>query len=77
MVVDLESREAKKLSLLPSTLSLMVTSSGTTTGRTFRLWGAMGVIMKLLALGTMIGPPQLREYAVDPVGVEIIKPSAQ
>src|SRR4051812_25676347 len=47
------------------------------TGRTFRLWGAIGVIIKFCEPGTAIGPPQLSEYAVEPVGVEIIRPSAQ
>src|ERR1700758_2493060 len=37
----------------------------------------MGVKIKLSELGSNIGPPQLNEYAVEPVGVEIIKPSAQ
>ena len=43
----------------------------------FKLCGATGVITKLFEPGKIIGPPQLREYAVDPVGVEIIKPSDQ
>ena len=37
----------------------------------------MGEIIKFPELGIIIGPPTLREYAVEPVGVEIIKPSAQ
>jgi hypothetical protein len=46
-------------------------------GLTLRLCGAIGVITKLLEDGANIGPPQLSEYAVDPVGVATINPSAQ
>ena len=35
------------------------------------------MITKLLASGVITGPPQLKEYPVDPVGVAIISPSAQ
>jgi hypothetical protein len=35
------------------------------------------VITKLSTSGINTGPPQLREYPVEPVGVEIINPSAQ
>jgi hypothetical protein len=37
----------------------------------------MGEIMKSLESGITIGPPTLREYAVEPVGVATINPSAQ
>ena len=33
--------------------------------------------MILFVPGAIIGPPQLIEYPVDPVGVETISPSAQ
>ena len=33
--------------------------------------------IKFLELGEITGPLQLREYPVEPVGVAIIKPSAQ
>ena len=33
--------------------------------------------MILFVPGAIIGPPQLNEYPVDPVGVETISPSAQ
>ena len=46
-------------------------------GRTLRLCGATGVITKLPEPGKMIGPPQDKEYPVEPVGVLIIIPSAQ
>jgi hypothetical protein len=59
----------------PETFNLISVSSGYN-GLAFRLWGAIGVITKLLRLVSM-GPPQLREYPVDPVGVDTIKPSAQ
>ena len=49
-----------------STLSL------TTSGRTFKLCGAIGVMTKFSLFGVMIGPPQLKEYAVEPVGVETV-----
>ena len=39
--------------------------------------GAIGVMIRLLELGRTTGPLQLNEYPVDPVGVEMIKPSAQ
>lgn len=50
---------------------------GTMIGRTFRLCGATGVITKLPESGNTIGPLQLREYPVEPVGVDTITPSAQ
>ena len=37
----------------------------------------MGVITKLLVLGSITGPPQLREYPVEPVGVASMSPSLQ
>ena len=39
--------------------------------------GATGVMIKFSEPGITMGPPQLREYPVDPVGVAIIRPSAQ
>jgi hypothetical protein len=41
------------------------------------LWGLTGVITKFFASGEISGPPQLKEYPVEPVGVAIISPSAQ
>src|SRR5690606_22441329 len=46
-------------------------------GLTLRLCAAIGVMIKFLLVGCIMGPPQLSEYPVDPVGVEIINPSAQ
>ena len=39
--------------------------------------GAIGVKTRFLLSGSTIGPPQLSEYPVDPVGVDTISPSAQ
>ena len=55
----------------------MVFESFRIIGLTFKLCGAIGVMTKLFEEGAIIGPPQLREYAVDPVGVATINPSAQ
>lgn len=76
-LVDLESRVALKLSVLPSTEIERLAESGITNGLTFKLCAAIGVIMKFEDCGVTIGPPRLNEYAVEPVGVEIISPSAQ
>jgi hypothetical protein len=37
----------------------------------------MGEMMKLFESGVIMGPPTLMEYAVDPVGVDTMSPSAQ
>ena len=42
-----------------------------------RLCGAIGEMMKLFESGVTMGPPTLIEYAVDPVGVDTMRPSAQ
>jgi hypothetical protein len=44
---------------------------------TFKLCGAMGVTTIFPELGITIVPQQLNEYAVEPVGVATISPSAQ
>ena len=72
-----ESSEAKKLQSLPSTASFKTAVSGIIMGLTFKLWAAMGAIIKFFESGVTIGPPTLNAYAVDPEGVEIINPSAQ
>ena len=77
MLAILESRETKWCSSLPDTFNLIWVSSEITNGLALRLWGAMGVSTKDFAVGSITGPPQLKEYPVDPVGVDIIKPSAQ
>jgi hypothetical protein len=49
--------------------------AGNTSGRKDRLRGQIGVRTRALSDGWTIGPPAEREYAVEPVGVETIKPS--
>jgi hypothetical protein len=46
-------------------------------GLTVRLCGDIGAIIKLSSDGERIGPPTLRLYAVEPVEVEMIRPSAR
>ena len=36
-----------------------------------------GIYNKIITVWETIGPPQLKLYAVDPVGVDTINPSAQ
>ena len=71
------SSETRKYLLRLSTSREIMLLSGTTTGLMLRLCGLTGVMTKLLDIGLMIGPPQLNEYPVEPVGVEMISPSAQ
>ena len=61
MVCERESSDTLKLSLRPLTLKLKVLLFEITIGRTFKLCGAIGVIIKLSESGTIIGPPQLKE----------------
>ena len=46
-------------------------------GRTVSVCGAMGVRMTASVPGASSGPPAESEYAVEPVGVAKISPSAQ
>lgn len=48
---------------------------GSSKGRNERLIGLTGVRSKAETDGCTIGPPDEREYAVDPVGVATIRPS--
>ena len=73
----LESKETKWVFSLPETFNLICVVSEITSGRALRLCGAMGVSTKDFAEGAITGPPQLKEYPVDPVGVETINPSDQ
>jgi predicted DNA repair protein MutK len=77
MVSERESSVAKNEVLRPSTWKETTLLSETIMGLTFKLCGAIGVITKLADVGYKMGPPQLKLYPVEPVGVEIIKPSAQ
>ena len=72
-----ESKDSKWYSSRPVTRSRISVLSETTRGLALRLWGAIGVNTKDFAVGAITGPPQLKEYPVDPVGVETISPSAQ
>ncbi|MPN37868.1 hypothetical protein SDC9_185389 [bioreactor metagenome] len=54
----------------------MFLSFGNTNGRSVNECGEIGVIHITAESGKSIGPPQASEYAVDPVGVDIISPSA-
>jgi hypothetical protein len=72
----LESQDNKNFALRASISKTKDTSSGIIKGLTFKLCGAIGVITKFWELGYIIGPPQLSEYAVEPVGVAMISPSA-
>lgn len=76
-VAILESNETRYCSSRPETFSLISVSSVITNGLAFKLCGAIGVITNAFTSGVNIGPPQLKEYPVDPVGVDIINPSAQ
>lgn len=53
----------------------MEDEDGKTSGRKDKLRGHMGVSTIALNEGCTIGPPAESEYAVDPVGVETIRPS--
>jgi hypothetical protein len=48
---------------------------GNTRGRKERLRGQIGVRTRALREGWTIGPPAESEYAVEPVGVDTIRPS--
>lgn len=53
----------------------MTDEEGKTRGRKDKLRGHIGVRTNALKEGCTIGPPADREYAVEPVGVETIRPS--
>src|SRR6185436_10241214 len=52
-------------------------SSGTTIGRLESVNGQIGVTTTAFIDGKITGPPAERLYAVEPVGVETIRPSAR
>ncbi len=68
--------EAIWYSVFSQILTVRFSLEFTTTGRAFKVWGHIGTIKKQLISGEITGPPAERAYAVDPVGVEIISPSA-
>ena len=73
----LESSDNRKFFPLPFTEILILVESGIIKGLIFILCGAIGFKTHDIVFGLNIGPPLLREYPVEPVDVEIIKPSAQ
>ena len=77
MVVMRESKDIKNSLSLPLTSNLILVLSEIIKGRAFRLCGAIGVITILFEFGKTTGPLQLKEYPVEPVGVETMSPSAQ
>lgn len=54
---------------------MIADEEGKTSGRKERLRGQMGVSTIALSDGCTIGPPAESEYAVEPVGVDTIRPS--
>ena len=50
----------------------MIEPEGITIGLLVNVCGAIGTSKKVSEFGFIIGPPQLSEYAVEPVGVETI-----
>ena len=72
-----ESMETKISPERPMASKRKVQVSGIINGLTVKWWGAIGEITNDCIAGLIIGPPTLKEYAVEPVGVETINPSAQ
>src|ERR1019366_3605189 len=56
---------------------MIAASPGTTIGRIVSRCGQIGVTSIAFTVGITIGPPADRLYAVDPVGVDRITPSAR
>ncbi len=54
---------------------MIADEEGKTSGRNERLRGHMGVSTIALSDGCTMGPPAESEYAVEPVGVDTIRPS--
>ena len=57
------------------TRSVIADDAGKTSGRNDRLRGHIGVSTSALSDGCTIGPPAESEYAVEPVGVDTMRPS--
>jgi len=57
------------------TRNVIMDEDGKTRGRKERLRGQIGVNTKALSDGCTIGPPADSEYAVEPVGVDTMRPS--
>ncbi len=56
-----ESIDTRKLSSRPETFRVILVLSLITSGLAFKLCGAIGVIANASVLGTITGPPQLKE----------------
>ena len=52
-------------------------SAGSTTGRCESVCGEIGDTSSMRTEGSTIGPPAESEYAVEPVGVATMSPSAR
>lgn len=61
--------------LIERTRSVITEDDGKTRGRNDKLRGHIGVSTRALKEGCTIGPPADNEYAVEPVGVDTIRPS--
>ena len=70
------STMAKALPSSGRAISVMTLSPLTMMGRAVSVCALMGLITITLLEGTTTGPPVAREYAVEPVGVETMMPSA-
>lgn len=57
------------------TRRVITEDEGKTRGRKDKLRGHIGVSTRALKEGCTMGPPADNEYAVDPVGVDTIRPS--
>ena len=66
---------AKDNNLSP-VFTVITSSGGTTSGLTFNVCGQIGTIVIASSDGCKTGPPADNPYAVEPVGVDTIKPSA-
>ena len=63
---------------LTSAATISILSAGKAIARVDAVgWGQTGVTVMDSRLGCIIGPPAEREYAVLPVGVEKMSPSAE
>lgn len=75
-ICELVSRDSLgRLRIRALTRNVMTDDAGKTSGRNDRLRGQIGVRTSALSEGCTIGPPADSEYAVDPVGVETMRPS--
>ena len=74
-VIELPSRLSRKEPLRDPAVTEITDRSLATSGRMVNAWGAIGDMAHTGAEGCIIGPPADRLYAIEPVGVDIIRPS--